>query len=311
VVESGVPQGSVLGPTLFLILINDLPNSLSCNSVIFADDTTLYSSRPNSELEELSLTMSNALVESTDWFNSNGLSLNNDKTQSLLFTMCKDTPSYKHCNIGHAKLLGIILDSTLNWSPHIQSVCVRLSRVIFLLRHLRNLLPKTFLKSAYFAFFHSILVYGISLWGSSSHVSCVLKLQKKAIRIMNRSSFNAHCTPLFVAEEILTVVNVYIYVCLCRVKNKFNEFKLRSDGHHHNTIRHKRRIGESFNRLSLTQSWLDSISVKMFNRLPENARYMCFSRYKRVLYRFLVGRPFYNIQEFFDVPSHELKSVFC
>jgi len=312
VVNCGVPQGSVLGPLLFLVLINDLPVSLSCKSVIFADDTTLFSSRCNKEILELSLTMTDALQESIGWFNANGLALNHDKTQKLLFTLGKgvglDT-NIDWFNVGHVKLLGIVLDSKLNWNPHITNVCSRLSRVVCLLRHLRNIVPKIYLKSAYFAFFHSVLVYGISLWGHSHNVVNILKLQKKAIRVITRSCFNAHCRPLFVAEGILTVVNVFVFVSLCVVKENLHVFRLKKEVHNHNT-RHNWQIVEPCNRLSLTQNASDSISVKMFNRLPQCVHSMSDNRFKVALRNFLVSQPFYHINEFFEVPLSKFSIYF-
>lgn len=308
-VSSGVPQGSVLGPLLFLVLINDLPSSLSCNSIIFADDTTLYSSSPNSNFDELSLTMSNAVIESNIWFRANGLSLNEGKTQNILFTLSKNPLSLELGDNTNVKLLGIVLDPSLNWNPHIQIVCSRLSRVIFLLRQLRNVLPNNFLKNAYFAFFHSIILYGISVWGNSPHIVNVLKLQKKAIRILTKSSFNAHCRPLFIAEGILTVVNVFIFICLCKVKVKLNVLKPRSDGHNHDT-RHKWQLDLPFCRLSLSQDWLDSVSLRMFNRLPLCVHFMSISKFKLCLHKFLVNRPFYHVKEFHEVPVNDFDLVF-
>ena len=94
-------------------------------------------------------------------------------------------------------LLGIIIDSKLTWQSQIDAVCSRLARVIHLLRHLKSLVPKCFLKNAYYAFFHSVMTYGLTVWGNGSTINKVLKLQKSAIRILTGSSYDAHCRPLF------------------------------------------------------------------------------------------------------------------
>uniref|UniRef100_A0A1B6MGA2 Reverse transcriptase domain-containing protein n=1 Tax=Graphocephala atropunctata TaxID=36148 RepID=A0A1B6MGA2_9HEMI len=161
-IESGVPQGSVLGPFLFLVLINDLPCNVACKSVIFADDSTFFSSGRNTQT--VLLEMGNYLDEASFWFNSNGLLQNNSKTQNILFTLSsQQLPSNKLSLQPDVKLLGITLDSKLSWVSHVNSVCSRLSRVIFLLNHLKKCVNKSHLKMAYFSFFHSIIIYGITL----------------------------------------------------------------------------------------------------------------------------------------------------
>ena len=204
-VVSGVPQGSVLGPVLFLVMINDLPYNISCQSVLFADDTSLY--QTGSDINELSVDILNSFNEANYWFHVNSLSLNVDKTQRILFTLGHLVNDDVESSI---KLLGITLDSKLCWDAHISSICIRLARVIYLLRHLKRLVPVAYLKNAYYAFFNSILLYGILLWGNSGNVSKVLVLQKQAIRVLTGSSYDAHCKPLFVSQGILMVINLYI-----------------------------------------------------------------------------------------------------
>ena len=156
VVGTGVPQGSVLGPLLFLIMNNDLPSNVRCETILFADDTTLYNSNP--DINFLNHTISDSFIEASHWFTANGLSLNaSSKTQRILFSL-KNTLNSNCCNmtVPNVKLLGIIIDSKLTWDSHIDMICCKLARVIHLLRHLKPLVPKQYLKTAYFAF---LIVY--------------------------------------------------------------------------------------------------------------------------------------------------------
>ena len=152
-IDCGVPQGSVLGPLLFLIMVNDLSFNVNCESIQFADDTSLYMSSCN--IMDLNNFMANSLEQATMWFEANGFTMNISKTQQLLFTLKNIRPNDMS---SHEKLLGIYLDTNLTWTEHINFICIRLSRVIYLLRHLRKTISKVYLKSAYYGFFHSILV---------------------------------------------------------------------------------------------------------------------------------------------------------
>ena len=165
-VNNGVPQGSVLGPLLFLIMINDFSPNVDCDSILFADDTTLYNS--NNDTTELNIRINKSINDSQKWFQVNGLCLNINKTQQIQFSL-KDGNNLNALN--EVKLLGITLDSKLSWAPHIDTVCVKLSRVVCMLRNIKRLVPINYLKSAYYSIFNSILVYGVCLWGNGSGIS--------------------------------------------------------------------------------------------------------------------------------------------
>ncbi|PSN50182.1 hypothetical protein C0J52_06656 [Blattella germanica] len=121
--------------------------------------------------------MSNSFNEAADWFQANGFKLNENKTQKILFTLTSDDGNGMEQPVN---LLGVILDNRLSWKDHIESVCIRLSRVIYLLRSLKSIITKEFLRSAYHAFFKSVLRYGIHIWGNSTGACrwCVIVTEK-------------------------------------------------------------------------------------------------------------------------------------
>ena len=136
-INCGVPQGSILGPLLFLIYMNDLPNCL-CNSkvILFADDTTLYASSDN--IVNLYDLINRDLDNLTDWFRANKLSLKSIKTHYMLISPNREINALNQNTIKIAsddierkdccKFLGIMIDDKLTWSKHIDYIHSKLSR---------------------------------------------------------------------------------------------------------------------------------------------------------------------------------------
>lgn len=155
----GVPQGSILGPILFSIFVNDFSGWMSPSETVqYADDTTIFSKcRKEEDIDAIKTDMS-ARVEL--WFQSNRLLINAQKTQEITFTSDRTRQSG---NV--VSLLGFALDESLNWRSHIESLETRLSSRLFMLRQLSECLPKTALLRAYYGLFNSLMAYGVGLWG--------------------------------------------------------------------------------------------------------------------------------------------------
>ena len=194
-VTCGVPQGSVLGPLLFLIYINDLPNiSEKLSFFLFADDTNIY--YESADLLELEKTVNEELKKLSQWLNINRLALNVSKTNFVIFR----SPT-KKCNHNvtlimnrkalqqkdHVKYLGVLLDEHLNWKYQINGVALKISRGIGILAKLKPYLKNNLLRSIYFSLVYSHLSYGVHVWGSADKTSLnkIVTLQNKAIRILS------------------------------------------------------------------------------------------------------------------------------
>ena len=200
-IRHGVPQGSVLGPLLFLIYLNDLHNAIKYSKVYhFADDTNLLniSDSPNKLQKQLNIDLK-LLYK---WLLANKISLNCAKTEFIIFHKPGHKPTFdfrikmnghRVRPSDHIKYLGIYLDSTLSGHSHCENLTKKLKRANGMLSKIRHYVPATELRSIYYAIFSSHMVYGSQVWGQSitTHTEKVFKLQNRAIRIISFADFRA------------------------------------------------------------------------------------------------------------------------
>ena len=205
-ITCGVPQGSVLGPLLFLLYINDLPNTSSqLKFHLFADDTSIYYlSRNLSDIESL---INTELKSVANWMKANRLSISTSKTNFILFHSPKNKPR-KTLNVkidGNAinevqsvKYLGVEFDSNLTWKPHISQLSLKLSKTVGVLSKIRYFVDSDVLVMLYYALIFSFLNYGIETWGLTypSYLKPISIIQKKCIRIMTFSEPQSHSEAL-------------------------------------------------------------------------------------------------------------------
>ena len=225
VITHGVPQGSVLGPILFLLYINDFPQATNLFSSLFADDTLLTKSM--SDVKNLYDYANNELIKVSDWFKSNKLSLNVSKTKFMIFRnekMPKVNDEFKLFidnseieRIGNDfdtksfKFVGISLDEFLNWNQHIHNVNNKISSAIYALNQIRKILPEKTLKTIYNSILQPNLQYSIITWGNAKFkdLEPIILKQKKAVRFVSKSKYNAHCDPLFSQLNILKLQDLF------------------------------------------------------------------------------------------------------
>ena len=197
IVNYGTPQGSCLGPLIFLIFTNNLHQHLNhCASILFADDTTLYKTHRN--LNYLKWCIQDDMQTLADWFKANKLTLNLEKTICLLFQQsgsCKElelvVDSVTIRTSKETKFLGMWLDQHLTWSTHIQKLVTKLKRNINLLKHGNRLMTTDCRRLVYFAHIQSHLQYGILLWGKSitfQEINRLTKIQTSCLRYIDPNS---------------------------------------------------------------------------------------------------------------------------
>ena len=208
-VEVSVPQGSCLGPLLFLIYINDIPLAVQGSTVsMYADDTSLCHQALS--MAQLNGAINNDLKRLDTWLQGNKLSLNVAKTHSMLITTKQKRNVLKSSNqnlelrnneldvVQKTKYLGVQIDCSLDWKEQIKAVTAKVSRAIGFLKHAKKFLPRVTLENLYTGIVEPHFRYCCSVWGccGSREINQLQKLQNRAARIVTNSSFDTPSRPL-------------------------------------------------------------------------------------------------------------------
>jgi exonuclease III len=298
----GVPQGSILGPLLFLLYINDLPNATSHNSILFADDTTLLIKYDENTPFEYHI--NKALQDIIDWLDANNLHININKTKMIQFQTYRSKHiqlklKYNGSNIeevNSVSFLGLSIDRYCNWKSHVDNLRSKLDRFVYALYRIRNVISEAAALSAYHGYVSSLLRYGLILWGNSADANVIFKTQKKCLRALSGVGHLDHCRSLFINKRILTLPSMYVYEICNFVKKHPTCFK---------TMTTKSRRGAYRNNLympmanlALSRKNVHYMATKIFNIFTDDFKALPLTLFKKLLFDHLIKNGYYSIEEF-------------
>ena len=197
-ISTGVPQGSILGPLLFVLFINDLPEATAkCSVLLYADDAVLFSSAKDAQTIEQALNYDLSVI--SDWISQNHLFLNKEKTEVVLFGTSQKLATVEEFRISigrhqlkrvsEFKYLGVVLDETLSWKAHTRYATSKAGKKVGMLGRLRKHLTSHAANSIYQAHILPVLEYCDTVWaGCNKQDSDGLeRLQRRAARIVMHS----------------------------------------------------------------------------------------------------------------------------
>lgn len=299
VVEYGVPQGTVLGPILFILYLNNLFALKTKGTVIsFADDTVIF--YEDKGYEDLKIRAEEDLKQIKNWFDCKLLTINFAKTKYISFS-CYDRNLYNFSPLkidndteiqqtDSVKYLGITIDRFMRWDLHINNVCNTVRSILFRFKFLKSILDLPNLKTIYYSLVESRLSYGIIGWGSAVnyYIKKLEIIQKKFLKIMLNKVNTYPSDNLYIDANVLDIRQLFYYTVVINLYNKKNT--LRPVDHTYQTRTREVSYRTPFSVKSIGQRSVSYLSPRFYNFLPDEVKNInSFNLFKKRVKIFILG----------------------
>ena len=298
-----VPQGSSLGPLLFIIYINDIINTSSLlKFILYADDSVLY--LQGYDIPTVINFINRELSLLDNWLIANRLTLNVTKSHYIIFSRKQNAyigPNLEINNkeisqVNETKFLGLTLYYNLKWKKHIQNITLKISRLNSILYLTRDLINRETLKYIYITLVQPHLIYCNTVWGNTFKCSLkpLINIQKRVIRTISYVDRYTHTAPIFEQLQIFNLKKLnsyytalYVYKCINNILYNENNFIFAIEIHHR-SLRDSLRLRAPRYTSKQRQQYILCHGCHVWNSLPEETRLSeslnTFKRHLKVFY---------------------------